>query len=130
MHFITSVLVLFVGTTFLGYLICSWILTADYAKLLGVYRSEAETQSHLVYTLAGHLSDDRPDLVLSEGQGRQIVAGTGHPFRDRPGVSPHAGVLTDLLRGIENFGWAAHKRLLHETPTALLTGIHTALVNR
>jgi hypothetical protein len=55
-RFIISVVVLFVWTMLVGFVIHSYLLGADYAALPNLFRPEEDAQNYMSYMLIAHLS--------------------------------------------------------------------------
>lgn len=54
--FVISVVVLFVASMLLGFVVHGWLLAADYTRLQGtLFRTPADSQAHFQYMLAAHL---------------------------------------------------------------------------
>ena len=55
-QFVISVVVLFVWTMLVGFVIHALLLAAEYAALPNLFRASADAQNYFPYMLAGHVS--------------------------------------------------------------------------
>ena len=97
-QFIISVVVLFVVTMVLGFIVHGLLLSEAY-QASGLFRSDEDSQNYFQYMLLAHLCHGHwPDLGLPHGQTGQTVAATGYPLWHRHcPVGDHSHVY-DLLR--------------------------------
>ena len=130
-RFIMSVVVLFVWTMLVGFVIHSYLLGADYAALPNLFRSEEDSQNYLSYMLVAHLcmaigltwiyrmgKEDKPWLAQGIRFGIALVfLMTFSIYLIYYAVQPMPPELV-------------HNQLMYESIAGILTGIVTALVNK
>jgi len=130
-QFILSVVVLFIWTMIVGYVIHVVLLGPDYAAVPDLFRPESESQGLFGYMLAGHLSMAF-GLTWIYRRGRE----------DKPWLlqGVRFGVALVLLMGISIYliyyavqpipEALVHKQIIFESVGGVLTGIVTAFVNK
>jgi magnesium-transporting ATPase (P-type) len=80
-RFVLSVVVLFVVSMLLGFVVHGTILHDDYAKMQNLFRSEADQQAHFLYMIAAHvLMAIGVTWVYRQGRDAQPWLGQGVRF--------------------------------------------------
>ena len=130
-RFIISVVVLFVWTMLVGFVIHSYLLGADYAALPNLFRPEEDAQNYMSYMLIAHLSmaigltwiyrmgkEDKPWFAQGVRFGIALVfLMTFSMYLIYYAVQPMPpGLVLD--------------QIMYESIAGILTGIVTALVNK
>jgi len=130
-QFIISVVVLFVWTMVVGFLVHGLLLQAEYAALPDLFRPTAEAQEFFGYMLAGHLTmaigltwvyrmgkEEKPWLQqgLRFGLAIALLTSTSY-YLIYYAVQPMPGALV-------------HKQLIFDGIAMVLTGVVAAFVNR
>jgi len=130
-QFVLSVVVLFVWTMILGFVVHVVLLGPDYAALPNLFRSDVDAQNYFPYMLGGHLS---------------MAIGLTWVYRMGKEPKPwllqgvRFGVALLLLMGISIYliyyavqpmpAVLVQKQLAFESIGGVLTGIVTAFVNK
>jgi len=130
-QFIVSVIVLFVWTMLLGFIIHGMILGPEYAALPGVFRPEAEAQNYFGYVIAGHVSM-AIGLTWVYRMGCQ-----GKPWVQQ-GLKFGIAVVLLMTTSIYLIYYAVQqmpaelvtKQVMLDTPAVILTGLITAFLNK
>ena len=131
MRFILSVVVLFVWTMIVGFVIHATLLGPDYAALPNLFRSVEDSENYMAYMLAGHVSM-AIGLTWIYRMGKE----------DKPwfaqGVRFGIALVFLMVISIYLIYYAVqpmppalvHKQIIFESVAGILTGIVTALVNK
>ena len=131
MRFILSVVVLFVWTMIVGFVIHATLLGPDYAALPNLFRPVEDSENYMVYMLAGHVSM-AIGLTWIYRMGKE----------DKPwfaqGVRFGIALVFLMVISIYLIYYAVqpmppelvHKQIIFESIAGILTGIVTAFVNK
>ena len=130
-QFVISVVVLFVWTMLVGFVIHALLLAADYAALPNLFRAAADAQNYFPYMLAGHVSmaigltwiyrmgkEDKPWLMQGIRFGIALVLLTTVAiYLIYFAVQPMPAAVVQ-------------KQIAFDTIATVLTGVVTAFVNK
>lgn len=131
-RFVISVVVLFVASMLLGFVVHGWLLAADYMKLQGtLFRSAADSQAHFQYMLAAHLC-----IAI----GLTWIYRAGRDARPWLGQGVRFGLAVAVLTTIPTYliyfavqptpSDLVAKQIVFDCISMVLMGIVTAAVNR
>jgi hypothetical protein len=131
-QFVISVVVLFVVSMFLGFVVHGAMLAGDYAKLVpGVFRTPQDSQAHFAYMIAAHVSM-AIGFTWIYRQGRDNRAWLGQGVRFGAAVA----VLTTIPTYLIYFAVQplpsdlVAKQIVFDSIAVVILGIVTAALNR
>jgi hypothetical protein len=128
---ILSVVVMFVMSLLLGFVVHALLLKPDYAQLVGLFRPEAEQQAYFPYMLLAHLSI-AVGFVWVYLQGREDGDWLGQGIRYGAAIAVLMTIPTYLIYyAVQPMpGLVVVKQIVFDTVGVVLMGIVVAWLNR
>jgi hypothetical protein len=130
-QFIISVVVLFVWTTLVGFLVHALLLGQEYAALPNLFRAEEQAQEYFPFMLAGHVTM-AIGLTWIYRMGKDENPWLQQGLRFGVAVALLTAVSTYLIYFATQPMPAAlvHKQLVFGSIAVVLTGVVTAFLNK
>jgi hypothetical protein len=128
---ILSVVVMFVMSLMLGFVVHALLLKPDYAQLVALFRPEAEQQTYFPYMLIAHLSIGI-GFVWVYLQGRDDSPWLGQGIRYGAAIAVLMTIPTYLIYyAVQPMpGMVVAKQIVFDTIGVVLMGIVVAWLNR
>lgn len=131
-QFVISVVVLFVVSMLLGFVVHGWLLHAEYAKLVpNLFRSPQDAQGHFAYMLLAHVSM-AVGLTWIYRQGRDARPWLGQGLRFGAALAVLMTIPTYLIYfAVQPLpSDLVAQQIVYDTIAMLIMGVVTAAVNR